>query len=151
MAEVRTYSQLIKYLNKIAQEVMQDEVAVKAVELGQKNVVEEVYSVYIPDSSNPNSYDRTYEMMNFDIKPTKDGIEFSHNRTDGDRYVSAIVEYGHENSEGYEHPSYHEDGTPKEYMNPRPFFSETVSDLKNGEFKASLKAGLQAKGLKVEG
>lgn len=35
-------------------------------------------------------------------------------------------------------------------MNPRPFFSTTVEELKDGEFKKALKDGLTKAGLKVE-
>lgn len=137
MAEVRTFKQLEKLLKLKIQQAMEDEVATKSVQLGQKNVAEEVYSKY-----DPVVYNRSMEMMTaFEVEPTKDGIEFSHDRRDGDRYVSEIVETG----EGYQ---FYKEGAA--YLEPRPFFATTVEDLENGEFKKALKSGLINKGLKVE-
>ncbi len=148
LMEIRNFKDLEKAISQKIKKAMENEVAKKAIGIGQDMVEQEVYQKYTPTM-----YERTGELKeSFETKPIKDGIELTNTRSDGDRYIPEIIEHGHWGSDqgGYEYPSYNEDGSPRAYMNPRPFMQKTKEQLENGEFKDALVKGLKSEGLKVE-
>lgn len=144
--DIRNLKDLEKVLKQKVQEVMEDDVFEKVLQLGIKSAADEVYEAYTPTQ-----YKRTYELLeSFKYKPIENGIEFYNDRSDRGRNVAEIVEKGHWGSEGYEFPSFYPDGSPKEYMYPRPFMANTKDGLENGEFKKALKDGLNKRGIRAE-
>lgn len=141
--KINSYSALEKALKKVVQDVMEDEVAEKAVQVGQKNVADEVYAKYTPYSTDGNTphYERTYKLMtSFKINPIDGGIEFYNDRHEGDRYIAEVIEYGVGYEWGYTR-------NLDEEIGARPFMESSANDLRSGEMKQAMIKGLSKRGI----
>ena len=141
--KINTYSALEKALKKVVQDVMEDEVAEKAIHVGQKNVADEVYAKYTPYSSDGETphYERTYKLMtSFRINPIDGGIEFYNDRHEDDRYIVPVIEYGQNYEWGYIRDLDKEIGA-------RPFMESSANDLRDGKFKQAMIKGLSKRGI----
>ena len=146
--EIRSLSQLEKALKQKIQHAMEDEVAKTAKDTMQEKIQTEVYNKYTPYSTDGKTphYERTYELLE-SVKTNMvndNTLELTNTRSDGDRYIPEIIEYG----QGYEW-GYTRD--LDEEIGARPFIAKTHEALdKEGIYKQALKKGLQQRGLKVE-
>lgn len=146
MPEFNSIADLEAYINKQIQESLQTDVAQKVIDIAQDHVQTDVYDVYAPKE-----YTRTGQLkQDFVATPIPNGIEIENTRSDGERYIPEIIEYGHDKSEqGYEYPAYYPTGD--NFIQPRPFIENTVKELETGNIHVTeLKKSLQNKGFNIE-
>lgn len=156
MPDFKNMKELAAYLNKQIAFVMEDEVAEKVKDVQQRNIQEQVYEAYTPFQysrrrwSNGGLGDR--ESMEVDVVETGNGVELTvTNRAKGqdDNFeIAELVEYG----DGYNGKEYtykrNRNNTQNQYLEPRPFTAETVSELQmNNEHVTAFKEGLRKRGI----
>lgn len=112
---------LYKYIEEEAENIIQNQVANKIIEVIQDHVQEDVYNQY-----KPKRYERTGKLKKDIVKMniTK-GVTIYPNRMEDGKYIPDIIETG----EGYKYPDKYNYG----YGKPRPFVRETIKDLKQNE------------------
>lgn len=148
MANVSSYSQLLKELEKVRDNVMKNEVAKKTKEVVQKNVKEIVY-----EAGDPLFYTRrnlangSLGDINEMEHEYKDGVlEVTNEASYNTRYIGGGID---ENSLAYNIEYGY--GSKDEWWNePRPFIEESREDLRNGEFKDAMIKGLKKEGINAK-
>lgn len=137
---------LINYLNNEIQKALETDVGNKIVEVAQEHVQTDVYDVYAPKV-----YSRTGQLKkDFKVTSIPNGIEIENTRSDRNRYIPEVIEYGHDKSEqGYEFPAYYPNGD--NFIQPRPFIENTEKQVLEENIHVSeLKKSLKLKGLDIE-
>lgn len=148
MANVSSYSQLLKELEKARDNVMKNEVAKRTKEIVQKNVKDVVYSAGIPESyTRRNLINGSLGDINEMEHEYKDGVlEVTNEASYNTRYVGGGI---NENSLAY-NIEYGYGSRDEWYNEPRPFIEESRNDLKNGEFRDAMIKGLKNNGINAK-
>ena len=117
--------ELEKYINLQIQDSLEKDVSKKIIDIAERHVQTDVYNVY----KNPKEYVRTGELKeSFESTSIEDGIEIENTRTDGNREIAEIIEYGHDDSkQGYEYPAYYPQG--ENFIQARPFIQNTKDEI----------------------
>lgn len=140
---VQNYNELIMALEKVRDDIMQNDVAQRAEELMSENVQTHVYDAY------QSHYPRTGKLGGDAIQTQYiDGylpylvlynLRYDDAVGGGKRYVSAVVESG----KGYWNK------TLDDKIGARPFAYYTKMDLMNGKFRQFVQEALQSRGFKT--
>lgn len=154
---IKTYSELIKTIEKKVRESLVDEVFDTVVDVEDKNI-EKVKKKYTPLVYEWRTSGGLSDRSNivYDKNKIKNGMLSVINITEPNSYardgatidknLPELIEYGH----GYKGYTYDYPGYP--YSLPRPFTENTIEDLKSSkDHVESLKRGLTKRGLKVKG
>lgn len=155
MASVNSYSQLLKALQKVAKDVMEDDVAT-ATKISIYNNVQNI--VY--DAGNPSYYER----RDFTNGSLGDPNNLNHKYKNGVLEVTDDADFNHsfadEYNNGYGAVDMNESlaynieygyGSKSEWWNkPRPFIEESREDMRDGEFKSAMIKGLKKRGIDSE-
>ena len=130
------------YLNSCIQDVVEKEIFEQVSDEIQKAVIEDVYNQY-----SPSEYDRTGKLASKEVikkyKINGVGIEVRHERMDGGKNVSDIIEKGY----GY---SWLSSRIALAEPFPRPFMRNTSYRIKDkGVLLRALRLGLKRYGIKL--
>lgn len=142
--DFKDLSSLEKYLNTCIQDVLENEVFEQVSNEIQKAVKTDVYDQYKPS---PNGYKRTGKLASKEVikkyKINGVGIEIRHERMDGSKNVSEVIE------KGYKY-SWVNSRIAQSEPYPRPFMKNTTYRIKDkGILLRALKLGLKRYGLKL--
>lgn len=163
MPEIKSLTELNKYLNKQIRSVMEQEMATMVKNEESKSVEKNVYQQYQPNDGEPFIYERRKtsggladkKNMKHKVKNIPNGVELSvENVTKGknDKFkIADLVEYG----DGFDGKEYeYKDNrinTADEYLQARPFTERTVESIQqSNEHLLVMKLGLKARGIDVE-
>lgn len=139
MPDYRSVTALFNYLQRQVNNSMETDVAEVVVDVVKQHVEIDVYNAY-----EPKDYQREFQLLN-NVKSqviSEGTIEINDIRTDGDKNVTQIVEYG----KGYTWR-----GNLDERIGPRPFIENSRMDIiQNKTHVNALKQSLTNKGLQVE-
>jgi hypothetical protein len=143
MPTFNNLKEMLEYIQKQANETLQDEVFETTRDVMQEHIQEDVYDAYTPAD-----YERTYELIsddNIEGKVADNTLTVKNTRHDGDRYVPEIIEEGKGYNWGYIRDLDEEIGA-------RPFIANTKKDLQtNKQHVQAMKEGLKKRGLDVDG
>lgn len=159
---------LFQYVQEQAMDVMNKEVAKESKDLLSQHVEDDVYDAYT--SQNPYKDRREddgglsdTDNMIHTVTNTVNGMElFVKNISNGNpnityqggvqppNYLAGIIEYGREpNRKGLY--AYNQTGTEDEFLRPRPFISNTASELSRTlEHLEWFKDGMKRRGIKLD-
>lgn len=128
-----SWKELELQIMKAITEAMENEVKAGAIKCGEDHVETDVYDAYISDAENP--YSRTGLLKESFKGEMLDNstLEITNTRTDGDRNVVEVVEYGR----GYY------SNEMDEKIGARRFMMNTQEDLELGKARELLTEGLK--------
>lgn len=164
--EFKNLKELERYINKQMAETLQNEVAEKVKDVEQRNIQEQVYEGYRPNSPDrePWKYERRRwqngglgdrNSMEVNVSSNGSDVELTvTNRAksqDGDFEIAPLIEYG----DGYNGLEYdyknNRDNTASQYLKGRPFTAETIDELnKTNEHVTAFKQGMRKRGIEVK-
>jgi hypothetical protein len=137
MPDFQNLDQLFQYLNQVNENIMANEVADKVKSIQSEMVEEVVYDAY-----DPYVYERRGDYgglsdtrnMIHTVTSTMNGLQLIiRNVTTGSKNsnfeIAGLIEYGHDNGHGVYEYNYNRAGTEQQFMQPRPFISETIKRL----------------------
>lgn len=116
--------------NTIVPQVLETSVADVAKSTGEKHVQADVYDAYQSSYERTNKLKESWETELI----SNDTLQMTNTRTDGDRYIPEIIEYGH----GYYSQEL------DERIGARPFIENTRSELEAGVAKQAVIQGLES-------
>lgn len=161
MPTFNNLNDLFKHLQKKVTDTMNDEVAYIVKFEEQRQIEDSVYSVY----PQPYVYERRrfndgglqdIEMMVSTVSIQGNNVVLSvvneaRGKDQEDLYLAPLVEYGDNTGHGEYQYKYNRDMTSWQYLQSRPFTSNTIEALRrSGAHIKAFKDGMRSRGIRIE-
>lgn len=160
MPEFKDLKSLFKYIEKMAEQTLVDEVADTVRFEEQRQIEDIVYKAYTPFEYERRRYEneglQDPEMMIAEIGKTAEGVVLSviniaKGQDQEDLYIAPLVEYGDNEGYGEYQYKYNRNQTSWKYRKSRPFTRATIEALKrSGKHVESFIEGMRARGINIE-